>query len=113
MDAAKKPAKKRSTPRPTRATDIAALTNEMIEHIKAARNHAVTTRDLTGEAQLLPRPSQKELAQRAGVSESSVSRCLKHKAARELRILWELALDLDQIIGYRSSRSSGRELQLR
>ncbi len=94
----------RKTPpkrRESRLGDIDALVKEMVEHLRAARDHAVNARDLTGTPVLLPRPTQQEIGKRASVSESSVSRCLKDKNAALLRKLWAMADDLDAIIGYR------------
>jgi len=48
---AKRPTKRRAS----RTADIDALKRELIAHVKAARDHAVTSRDRTGEAKLLPR----------------------------------------------------------
>lgn len=88
--------------RAERAANIEQLTNEMIAHVRAARDHAVQTRDATGAPALLPRPTQKQLARRTGLSETAVSRCLGDQSARELRIYWDLALDLSAILGWRN-----------
>jgi hypothetical protein len=91
----------RKTPpkrRESRLGDIDALVKEMVEHLRAARDHAVTTRDLTGTPELLPRPTQLELGKRAGVTESSVSRCLKDENGVLLRRLWAMAADVDAIL---------------
>jgi predicted RNA-binding Zn-ribbon protein involved in translation (DUF1610 family) len=93
------PRKNRPPPkRQERAGKIERLTRELKEHLRSARNHAFSTRDRTGTPQLLPRPSQKELAERTGISASAVSRCLKDKEARELRLCWNTAIDLEQIM---------------
>jgi hypothetical protein len=97
--AAKKPPAKR---RSSRTADMDALKRELIEHIKAARDHAVTTRDRTGEAMLLPRPSKEELGKRASVMPHSVTRCFQDEQGYELRTMWRLAEDLDRIIGSRT-----------
>jgi hypothetical protein len=44
--------------------------------VRAARDHAFTTRETLGTPELLPRPSQQDLARRAGLTETDVSRCL-------------------------------------
>ncbi len=93
----KRPAPKRSG----RAAKIEALVDVLVDHLRAARDHAFTTRDRTGTPTLLPRPSQQELARLAGVSKSDVSRCLADESARELRVYWEIALDLNQIMNWR------------
>lgn len=93
----KKPkAKKRGE----RAAKIEALENELIQHLRDARDHARSTQDLTGTPVLLPRPSQKELAVRTNMSESDVSRCLSDNDARELRVYWETAADLNKLLSY-------------
>jgi hypothetical protein len=79
----------------------------MIEHLRVARDHAFARRDQTGEAELLPRPTQKALGKRVGLSESGVSRCLNDPVARELRIYWETALDLDQIVAWKGPIAKG------
>jgi hypothetical protein len=90
----KRPVRKRAT----RAADIAALTKELQEHLRAARDYAISTRDRTGQPQLLPRPTQEDLARRIGSSQWTVSRCLNDPEARELVFLWELAVDLDRLL---------------
>ncbi|HMF17510.1 MAG TPA: hypothetical protein VKE98_09905 [Gemmataceae bacterium] len=89
--------------RGNRVVNIAKLTEEMMEHVRAARDHAFATRELGGQPQLLPRPKQKDLASRTGLTPSAVSRCLKDAAARELQILWERALDLRRIMDWKGS----------
>ena len=83
--------------RASRTADIEALTAELREHVRAARDYARDTRDRSGRAELLPRPAQAQLAQRAGVTASSACRCFKDPSARELQFLWELADDLDRV----------------
>lgn len=97
-------AQKKSQPkkRGSRTADIEALTKEMMAHVRAARDHAVNTRDRTGTPKLLPRPTQVELSKRTGISETSVHRTLKDKSASNLQFLWELSLDLDRLLSYRS-----------
>ena len=92
--AAKRPRPKRAE----RTATIDVLTKHMMEHVKAARDHAQSSRDFHGEPRLLPRPQQQELARLVGVSEAGVSRCFRDPAARELRYLWELADDLDRLL---------------
>lgn len=95
------PARKPPRKRAERAGKIEALVREIAEHLRAARDHAFTTRDTLGTPELLPRPSQQDLAKRAGLTETDVSRCLKDPAARELRLLWETALELDKVLGWK------------
>ena len=91
--------KRAARKRASRAADIAALTRELKDHLRAARDHAVCTSDRTGRASLLPRPTQEELARRIGSSQWTVSRCLNDPEARELNYLWELAADVDRLLG--------------
>ncbi len=99
-----RPAKKRSK----RAADIEALTDEMIEHLRAAQQQAKSTEELTGEPDLLPRPTQKALGERVGLPEWAVSRCFDDKSAKELNIYWEMALDLSAILRWSGPISKGR-----
>lgn len=86
--------------RQTRAADIEALVGELREHLRAARDYAFHTLESTGVAELLPRPSQKELAQRLDITESRVSRSINDQDAQQLKLLWELADDVDGIMRY-------------
>lgn len=85
--------------RASRVCDIEALSKELQEHMRTARDYATATLDRSGTPKLLPRPTQKELAKRLGITESRISRSLNDESARELRFLWELALDVDRLIG--------------
>jgi len=86
-----------------RVANIEALERELKEHLRTARDHAVTSRDLSGEAKLLPRPTKEELGQRAKVSPSAVTRCFDDEAGAELRLMWEWAADLDRILTFREN----------
>lgn len=97
----KRPVRKRAI----RTATIEALTKLMVEHVKAARDHAFATLDHQGAPELLPRPTQRALARLAGTTEMTVGRCLRDPAARELQFLWKLASDLDRIMEYRSQRA--------
>lgn len=83
-----------------RAEKIERLVRELVEHLRAARDHAFATRDATGTPALLPRPSQTALARRAGLTKYDVTRCLQDTAARELQLYWGLAEDLDRIMTF-------------
>jgi hypothetical protein len=84
--------------RATRTATIDLLIRHMIEHVKAARDHALTTSRYRGEAELLPRPTKRQLGRMIGVSEVSVGRCFTDPTARELRFLWELAGGLERLL---------------
>lgn len=100
---------RRPKKRAVRAANIEALRKALIEHLRAARDHAFATEDLSGQSQLLPRPTQKALGQETGLTESDVSRCFKDPEARELRIYWEIASDLEQLRNWRKPVSLGRK----
>lgn len=87
--------------RAVRAVKIEKLTSVLVAHLQAARDHAFTRKELSGFPELLPRPTQQELAALLGISATDVSRCLKDKSARELRLCWQTANDLDQIMQWR------------
>ncbi len=100
--------KKQARKRAERAADIEKLVNEIIEHLRAARDYAYATKEQMGVPQLLPRPTQKALGERVGLPDWKVSRCLKDVRARELRLYWEIALDLNQIMTWKGPVSMGR-----
>jgi len=87
--------------RGTRLDKIERLVRVLTDHLAAARDHAAATR------RLLPRPTQKQLALQAGMSGVDVSRCLHDPAARELRLYWAVADDLDQVLNWRGRISRG------
>lgn len=100
--AAASPAKQKTRRRSPRTAKIEALKKVMIEHLRAARDHAVSTRDLTGGAELLPCPSKEAFGSQAGLKPYDVTRCFQDQAGEDLHTLWNLAHDLDRILAYRS-----------
>ena len=86
--------------RAPRAATIEALKQELVEHLRAARDHARDTLDRTGTPELLPRPTMEFLARKLGIHKSSVSRALSDQSAEELKFLWDLAADLDRILSH-------------
>jgi hypothetical protein len=92
--------KRRTKRRGGRAAKIELLKTEMISHLHAARDHAFWSSDETGSPTLLPRPTQKELGLRTGLTEADVSRCLNDPHARELRLYWEAAVELGQVMAW-------------
>jgi hypothetical protein len=78
--------------RSSRTAKIELLVNELTQHLRSAADHA----HASGE--LLPRPTQQELARRTSMSKSDVSRCLKDSSAKQLRLLWQTADDLDAVL---------------
>jgi hypothetical protein len=87
--------------RASRASAIESLRQELNAHILAAADHAFETSERTGTPELLPKPTQAELAERIGVSPPTLGRCLTDKAAPELRILWEAADDVYEVMKWR------------
>jgi hypothetical protein len=92
------PAAKPIPKRGSRTALIESLRRELEEHLRSARDYAEETLDRTGSPDLLPRPTMEFLARRQGVSKSTVSRCLEDASAGELRLLWDVAADLDRLM---------------
>lgn len=84
--------------RASRAALIESLRQELAEHLRSARDFANETLQRTGTPELLPRPTMELLAKRLGVSKSTVSRCIEDASAHEVRLLWEVAGDLDRLL---------------
>ncbi len=89
---AAKPKRKRES----RATTLDGLKRELREHLRAAKAHYHGMAE-RGRADLLPRPTQQDLARRLGVSEPTVSRCLNDELDQELKMLWAGAADIDYV----------------
>jgi hypothetical protein len=87
--------------RAVRLANIERLVKEMREHLREAREHAYAKRDLTGAAELPPRPTRKALGERVGLAEWDVSRCFSDRSGVLLKHLWAAALDLDQVLAFR------------
>lgn len=94
-----KPAPKR-TKRAERTAAIEKLVAELTRHLRDARTYARTAGGTAGGPAFLPRPTQKELAGRTGLTESDVSRCLNDESARLLKLLWETANDEYRVLDY-------------
>lgn len=93
----KTPPKKRAI----RAALIDAIKKELKEHLRSAHDHAHVTLEKKGEAELLPPPTQKQLAKHLNVHESTISRAIKDKSDREMPILWEIANDVSQVLKFK------------
>jgi hypothetical protein len=91
--------------RASRTALVELLRHEIEEHLRSARDYAHATYDRTGTPLLLPRPSMEQLAKRLRVNKSTISRCLRDRAAGPLRTLWDLAADLDRLLGAAGERS--------
>ncbi len=83
-----------------RQAKIKVLERALTEHLISARDYAVTTRDRTGAAQLLKRPTIAWLSKEVGFSESTVWRCLQNAKQERLGQLWELAGDVERILHF-------------
>jgi hypothetical protein len=86
--------------RAERAANIEALTKELVEHINSAKDHAYTLEQNNKEPVLLPRPNQRELAQRVDISEAAASRCFNDPCAHQLRMLFQMAGDLGSVMKF-------------
>lgn len=71
------------------------LREELVQHLRAARDHVQAARDCGREATLLPCPTRGDLAKRCRSSAATVSRCFAQD--EELRRIWNLAHDLDAL----------------
>jgi hypothetical protein len=96
---------KASGPRPTARkasllTKIDRLKSELVAHIRAAKRFAYDAEERTGEGGVLPRPTKPKLVALVWVKPHDVTRCFDDDAGRELRVLWEVADDLSQIMRY-------------
>ena len=99
------PAAPRVVPkRASRTAKIERLTNELKTHLHSAIEYAMTTADQSGYPELLPRPTQDQLARQAEMHKSDVSRCLKDTTANELRLLWQTAGDLNAVLRLRREK---------
>ena len=91
-DPTKQPHKRRGD----RTAKNELLERAMKDHVFAAYDYMQDTAS-RGEVKLLPRPTQKMLAKITNMHEREVSRCLKDKEAKILRLLWEQSSTLDGI----------------
>ena len=89
------------SPREVREANVRKLEDALIDHLLAARDQAIQTRDEEGAPQLLPRPKQEFLARQIGCSVSTVSRALSDSRSRSLKALWQAADDLDAVMGFK------------
>lgn len=87
--------------RSKRAAEIELLEKALTEHIRSAADCAYAAIDSDKEPPLLPRPLQKDLSKQTGISAYSVCRCFNDPNAHKLRILWDTADDLDQILKFK------------
>jgi len=93
--------KKKPKKRSSRTSAIDAIKEILREHLRTARDHAYTLRQHRKPAELLPRPSQKQLAKQIRVSVSSVSRAINDPSDKATKFLWELAVDIDRVMEFK------------
>lgn len=87
--------------RAPRLTSIEKIEKALEEHIRSARDHAFDLEQRGKPMALLPRPEQKDLAAQLGLSESAVSRSLNDPAATKLKILWDTAESLPDVLRFK------------
>lgn len=87
--------------RARRTALIDALKQELRKHLRAARDHAYATRKKTGIAELLPRPTQKHLAVMLNTDVSNISRAINDGRDRELKLYWDGANNLSQVMAFK------------
>jgi hypothetical protein len=104
-DASTKAGKKTPLKRASRVAMIEKLCDELKSHIRAAKNHAHERASRSGEPELLPRPSKVQLGKQTGLRPDEVTRCFQDKTAHQLRLLWDMADDLDQIMSLKGGVS--------
>ncbi|MBN9524487.1 hypothetical protein J0H58_39235 [bacterium] len=96
------PAEKDPPPRRgVRLANIELLEREVREILRAAREDAHARLALGGPVELLPRPTQKALGERVGLSESDVSRCFSDREGGLLKHLWAAVLDIGQVMAFK------------
>jgi hypothetical protein len=78
--------------RGNRAANIEKLIAEMKEHYRTSKSNYYAT------GSLLPRPTQEEMAIRAGIGQRDVSRCLADPDATLLKLLWKQADDISAVL---------------
>jgi hypothetical protein len=81
------------TRRGSREVKITRLVDELKEHYHLAKDHYYAS-----DGDILPRPTQEELAKRTGICQGVVSRCLKDKSAIVLSTLWKNAENIEAIL---------------
>ena len=83
LEPADKPRKRLVMKRGNRTANIEKLVAEMKELCRSSKDHYYT------HGQLLPRPTQAELARRVGLRQNEVSRCIADPDATILQLLWQ------------------------
>jgi hypothetical protein len=92
LEPAEQEQKRPRVKRGNRAANIEKLITEMKEHYRASKSNYYAT------GSLLPRPTQEEIATRAGIGQRDVSRCLADPDAMLLKLLWKQADDISAVL---------------
>lgn len=82
-----------------RATAIDRIKKELRQHLRAAKDYAIATRD-RGHVKLLP-ISQKDIAKRLSLTTTNVSRCIHDSRDKEIQLLWAGTNNLDYVMNFR------------
>lgn len=90
----KRPPRKRAE----RAAKIESVRNELVLHIRAARDHAYSAIQRGDEPELLRRPNKSKLAELAGLKPYDLTRCFNDEP--QLKQLWNMADDLDAVMNF-------------
>lgn len=90
-------AKQKRRRRASRLANIELVKKKLIDFLRSASRHAEYTGRTKGAPELLPRPTQQQLADELQIGAGSVNRCIHDPAATELKYLWDSALDIDLI----------------
>ncbi len=96
------PVAKKPKKRGQRTAAIDSIKQALREHLRAARDHAYSSRNHDDGPNLLPRPSQEQLADQLKVHVSSVSRAINDPSDKEIAILWEAANDIEKVMKFKS-----------
>jgi hypothetical protein len=92
---------KKAKKRASRTAAIDSIKRALREHLRAARDHAFDTENRRDKAELLPRPTESELAKQLGLGIWSISRALNDPDDREIRLLWAAANDVHRVMQFK------------
>ena len=92
--------KRKQKKRAVRLTAIEKIEKALEDHLRAARDHAFTLQNNGRPVTLMPRPEQQELAALLGLTPAAVSRCINDPKASKLKILWESANSLPDVLRF-------------
>jgi 7-cyano-7-deazaguanine synthase in queuosine biosynthesis len=87
--------------RAERASTIDAVKELLRKHILAAKDHVKASMDHHQKLTLLPRPTQEQIAAELKTSVSAISRAINDPRDKEIKILWDIADDLEQTMRFK------------